>query len=98
MIKRMMIAGLLVLLGSTAMMAREDLTKGFISPPDSARPWTYGFFLNGNITRDGITADLDAMKRVGIGGMTIMEVNMGTPKGPVAFASPQWREMFKHSV
>ncbi len=96
MIKRAMTVALLVLLGSRATMAGEDLAKGFISPPDSARPWAYGFFLNGNITRDGITADLEAMKRVGIGGMTIMEVNMGTPKGPVAFGSPQWREIFKH--
>ena len=96
MIKQMMIAGLLILLGGRTMMAGDDLAKGFISPPDSARPWTYGFFLNGNITREGITADLEAMKRVGIGGMTIMEVNMGTPKGPVAFGSPQWRKMFKH--
>ena len=65
MIKRAMTVALLVLLGSRATMAGEDLAKGFISPPDSARPWAYGFFLNGNITRDGITADLEAMKRVG---------------------------------
>jgi len=31
----------------------------------SARPWVYWFWLNGNITRAGITADLEAMKRVG---------------------------------
>ncbi|MFZ1932919.1 MAG: glycosyl hydrolase [Thermoguttaceae bacterium] len=96
MIKRTIMVGLLVLSGSRAMMADEDLAKGFVAPPDSARPWVYGFWLNGNLTREGITADLEAMKRVGIGGMTLMEVKLGVPKGPVPFGSPQWTEMFKH--
>ena len=46
----------------------EDLAQGFARPPDSARPWVYWFWLNGNIAREGITADLEAMQRVGIGG------------------------------
>jgi len=70
----------------------------FASPPADARPWVYWFWLNGNITREGITADLEAMKRVGIGGVLIMEVDQGIPKGPVAFMSPPWRELFKHVV
>ncbi len=74
----------------------EDLASQFVSPPSSARPWVYWFWLNGNITREGITADLEAMARVGIGGVLIMEVDQGIPKGPVPFASPEWRELFKH--
>jgi (4-O-methyl)-D-glucuronate---lignin esterase len=35
------------------------------------------------------------MKRVGIGGVLIMEVDEGAP---VDFMSPQWRELFKHVV
>ncbi len=72
-----------------------DLAKGFVAPPQSARPWVYWFWLDGNITREGITADLEAMRRVGIGGVLIMEVDQGAPKGPARFASPQWRELFK---
>ena len=49
-----------------------DLDKAFAHPPDSARPWVYWFWLNSNITSNGITADLEAMKRVGIGGVLIM--------------------------
>ena len=73
----------------------SDLAKGFAVPPQSARPWVYWFWLDGNITREGITADLEAMRRVGIGGVLIMEVDQGAPKGPARFASPQWRELFK---
>jgi hypothetical protein len=75
-----------------------SLDKGFASPPDSARPWVYWFWLNGNITREGITADLEAMKRVGIGGVLIMEVDQGTPLGPIPFASDKWRELFHFVV
>ncbi len=74
----------------------EELATQFSSPPASARPWVYWFWLNGNITREGITADLEAMARVGIGGVLIMEVDQGIPKGPAAFASPEWRQLFKH--
>ena len=76
----------------------SELEKSFVRPPESARPWVYWFWLNGNITREGITADLEAMKRVGIGGVLIMEVDQGAPLGPVAFMSRQWRELFKHVV
>jgi hypothetical protein len=88
-----------VALGATVPRAEAaDLAAGFQQPPASARPWVYWFWLNGNITREGITADLEAMQRVGIGGVLIMEVDQGTPLGPVPFASPQWRQLFQHVV
>ena len=84
-----------VFLASDLAAGPGDLAKGFVSPPQSAKPWVYWFWLDGNITREGITADLEAMRRVGIGGVLIMEVDQGAPKGPARFASPQWRELFK---
>ncbi len=72
----------------------DQLVRAFPSPPDSARPWVYWFFLDGNLTRQGVTADLEAMKAAGIGGVLIMEVAQGTPPGPVRFGSPEWRDMF----
>jgi len=74
----------------------DALERGFREPPAEARPWVYWFWLNGNITREGITADLEAMKRVGIGGVLIMEVDQGAPVGPVDFMGPRWRELFEH--
>ena len=72
------------------------LDRGFREPPAEARPWVYWFWLNGNITREGITADLEAMKRVGVGGVLIMEVDQGAPVGPVDFMGDRWRELFRH--
>ncbi len=84
----------LPLMGGTG----RDLEHGFRRPPDDARPWVYWFWLNGNITSNGITADLEAMKRVGIGGVLIMEVDQGAPLGPVPFMSAEWRKLFRHVV
>lgn len=79
-----------------AFAAEDDLAAGFTQPPDAARPWVYWFWLNGNISKEGVTADLEAMKKVGIGGVLIMEVDQGAPQGPVDFMSPRWRELFQH--
>jgi hypothetical protein len=78
--------------------AVDALQAGFADPPLSARPWVYWFWLNSNITREGITADLEAMKRVGIGGVLIMEVDQGAPVGKAAFMGDEWRALFQHAV
>src|SRR5690242_2874071 len=77
--------------------AQDELANGFLSPPDSARPWVYWFVMDGNLNREGITADFEALKKVGIGGVLFMEVDVGIPKGPVRFMSAPWRELFKHA-
>jgi hypothetical protein len=96
--KQLLVVMLALCIAACAGPKADDLAKGFIKPPDSARPWVYWFWLNSNITRVGITADLEAMKRVGIGGVLIMEVDQGAPVGPAAFMGPEWRELFKHAV
>lgn len=78
--------------------SRLDLAQNFRSPPDSARPWVMGFAVNGNYSREGITADLEAMARAGIGGILFMETDQGVPAGPVSFSGPEWRQMFRHLV
>ena len=74
------------------------LEQGFRHPPASARPWVYYFIMDGNLTREGITADFEALRRAGIGGVIMMEVDVGIPRGPVKFMSPEWRGLFKHAV
>jgi len=76
-----------------AMQTPQGLAQNFANPPDGARPWVYWFWSDGNVTQAGITADLEAMQRVGIGGVLIMEVDQGVPKGPVRIMTPQWKAM-----
>ncbi len=51
--------------------------------------------MNGNISKEGITADLEAMKRFGVGGVQVFNVDNTTPRGPVDFMSPAWLEMVR---
>ncbi len=76
----------------------DELARGFAHPPDSARPQTWWHWMNGNVTAEGITADLEAMKRVGLGGAQVFNVDYGVPAGPVKFMSPEWRAMVSHAV
>jgi hypothetical protein len=96
MIKHLLALWTLTALCAINLTAADELERGFTHPPDSARPWVYWFWLNGNITSNGITADLEAMKRVGIGGVLIMEVDQGAPVGSADFMGAQWRNLFKH--
>jgi hypothetical protein len=89
----------ILLLFSGAWRSRGDeLEQNFARPPAGARAWVYWYFMDGMMTREGLTADLEAMKRAGIGGAIFLEVNIGLPRGPVEFMSPQWRALFQHAV
>ena len=94
-----------ILLGVFAVEAAEkagvvspELEQAFTSPSASARPWVYWYFMDGNMTREGMTADLEAMQKAGIGGVIFLEVNLGIPRGPVDFMSGSWRELLKHAI
>jgi len=83
--------------------ASGNLEHGFDNPPETAKPWVYWFVMDGHQSRAGITADLEAMKRVGLGGLLMMEVDVGrigrgwrVGRGGVPFMSPKWRACFKH--
>ena len=80
--------------------AADTLTQGFETPPESARPWVYWFWNNGNVTKAGITADLEAMKRAGIGGVIIMDVveRFAPPPGTADFMNVEWQELFRFAV
>jgi len=62
------------------------------------------WWLNGNVTKDAITRDLEEMKAKGMGGANIIDAahasqgeNTKPPHGP-DFGSPEWRELFVHAL
>jgi len=88
----------LLLSHNVATALGDVLEEGFRRPPDSAKPQTWWHWMNGNITKAGITADLEAMKEIGLGGATIVIVDCEIPRGPVPFMSAEWRDDFKFAV
>jgi hypothetical protein len=78
--------------------AAGELEQRFLNPPEDAKPWVYWFWMNGNISEEGITADLEAMDRIGVGGVLIMNVGLRTPPGPYDFNTPEWRALYSHAA
>jgi hypothetical protein len=88
-----------VFAGSSA--RAEELDKSFVNPPDSARPRVLWMWMGSNISKDGITKDLEALKAAGFGGATMFSLSDTTTpwagviaKSPtpeiVAFTEPWW--------
>ena len=69
----------------------------FAHPPPAARPQTWWHWMNGNVTKAGVTADLEAMARIGLGGAHVFDAGCGIPAGPVAFGTPGWYDMLVHA-
>ncbi len=83
--------------------AKNDFEKElFRSPPTEVRVHTWWHWIDGRITRKGITRDLESMKERGIVQATIL--NIGMPSGQninvkkVLFDSDEWYEMFKWAL
>ena len=88
----------LLMVGTALAATHDELVESFRSPPDSAKPLTWWHWLDGNITRQGITADLEAMRRAGLGGTYMFDAGVGMPQGPVRFMQPEWLGMIDHAV
>ncbi len=93
------IASSLVLLSAAhAATGIDALLAGFKSPPRAAKPQTWWHWMNGNASAKGITADLEAMKSIGLGGAQIFNVDVGFPDGPAEFMSPKWRALVAYAA
>lgn len=78
--------------------AKDPLAQTFLHPTEEAKPWVYWYWNNGNYTKEGVTADLESMKRVGLSGCTLLITEMMVPKGPVKFGTPEWNDVMMHAI
>jgi hypothetical protein len=80
----------------------SELEKNFLNPPASAKPWVFWYWMHAAVSKEGITADLEAMKEVGIGGaylMPIQDTLFTIPFQPtVRQLTPEWWEMVRFSM
>ena len=75
-----------------------SLESGFQNPPNDAKARTWWHWISGNVSKSGITKDLEAMKQVGIQEAQLFNVHLGFPQGPVKYLSEDWLELFKFSA
>src|SRR5512135_1138699 len=102
-ILRFKLTVLLIFFG-LSLLAQESagsLEKGFKNPPEEAKPRTWWHWTNGNITKEGITKDLEWMQQVGIGGMQLADVAAGqgqTVEKKILFGSKEWLDAVRHAA
>ncbi len=75
-----------------------QLRKNFVAPPAEARPWTWFHVMSGNMSREGITKDLESLAQVGVGGIVLFHVTQGIPHGTVRFNSPEHLDLITHAA
>ncbi len=92
----------LILISSVSLAAA--LEDGFQTPPRDAGVRCWWWWLNGNVTKEAITRDLEAMHEKGFSGAMIFDAggadqrgNAQVPAGPT-FASPDWVELYMHAL
>jgi hypothetical protein len=78
--------------------ARDTLEIGFACPPAAAKARTWWHWVNGNVTKDAITADLEAMNRQGIQGVTLFNVDMGYQDSEIEYLGAAWLDLFRFAV
>ena len=80
----------------------RSLRDQFLSPSDEAKPWTFWYWMYGVVSKEGITADLEAMKHAGLGGtylMPIKGIHEGAQyDGKAQQLTPEWWEMVRFSM
>ena len=82
----------------TTAQSGDALLDRFAAPGPDARPHTWWHWMNGNVTTDGITRDLEALARVGVGGVQMFDVGCGIPQGPAKTLGDEWVKVIRHAA
>lgn len=88
----------LMLLGCDTTNNHNIVKSGFVKPTDDNSIWCYWYWINDDISKDGITKDLEEMKKAGIGGALIGNINPAHKDGKVPMLSEDWWSHMVHAV
>jgi|GEM_PF-578322 len=82
---------------SSPTASADGLAGQFRTPSREFGPWTYYFVENGSADSAGVTADMEALARVGYGGIMLFhEHRDGMPVGSIQPFSPEFRALHQH--
>lgn len=82
----------------SAASSADSLWQRFLSPPDNAKTKVWWFHGETETTRDGITADLEAFRNKGIGGVVYYDQVHGKGENASAVFSPEWWDDLKFAT
>lgn len=76
----------------------NKILSEFITPTDDNTLWCYWYWIGDDISKEGITKDLEAMKSAGIGAAFIGNINPEEKDGKVPMLSEDWWAHMVHAV
>lgn len=77
----------------------ETLEQNFDAPPDEAQPQTWWHWVDGRISKAGITAELEAIKGIGLGGVQLFVAGHDrTPTNETPCLSGKWKDAVRHAA
>ncbi|MEM8510605.1 MAG: glycosyl hydrolase, partial [Bacteroidota bacterium] len=82
----------------TKVQETSFLEQSFKNPPNESRPRTWMHAMSGNMSKAGLTKDLEAMAEVGLGGFLLFNITQGIPNGPIKYNSPEHHSMIVHAA
>lgn len=85
-------------LNTESKVVLNELVNGFITPHESNNLWCYWYWINDDISKEGITKDLKAMRKAGIGAALIGNINPSGKDGKVPMLSDNWWAHMVHAV
>jgi len=77
---------------------KEQAWKEFANPQDSTRTKVWWFHGETETTREGITADLEAYKRGGVGGVVYYDQAHGKGENAIPAMSQEWWDMLRFAA
>jgi alpha-L-rhamnosidase len=93
---------LLCAVAQSLALAADSMEESFRTPPASAKPLIIWQWMNGVVSREGITADLEAFHRAGLGG--VQNFQIGGPRQALAddpsvqIGNEKWRGLMRFAM
>lgn len=93
------IGWILILLLLLSNLLQAQLSEQQFNRPDAVHtPRVHWLWMNGNVNRQGINLDLEALAASRIGGGILFNLKQDIPAGSVRFNSSEWMELIVHAL
>ncbi len=87
-----------LLSGCVTDVTNSSLEDDFKNPPAASKPKTWMHALSGNMSKEGLTKDLESIADVGLGGVLLFNVSANIPSGNITYNSEEHHAMIKHAA
>ncbi len=99
--KRNILSTILIVSGvslASLTYAQNLTSEDFKNPAKQYRPKTWMHAMSGNMSKEGITKDLESMQKAGLSGLLLFNITQGIPYGKVKYASQEHIDIMKHAA